>query len=77
MLQMPKSQNSLINIVICIEHLEVLDSLANVDPLDGGLPPQLVHQEQLLLQTRHLGGVRKDSKKKSNNRKRERKKRLG
>ena len=37
-------------------YLEVLKSLADIDPLDGRLSPQLVHNQHLLLETRHLGG---------------------
>jgi len=34
--------------------LDVLDGLGDGDPLDAGLPPQLLHHLALLLDTRHF-----------------------
>ena len=35
-------------------YLDVLDGLGDGDPLDAGLPPQLLHHLALLLDTRHF-----------------------
>jgi hypothetical protein len=37
-----------------MSHLQIFDGLGDVDPLDGSLSPELLHQDSLLLKVGKL-----------------------